>query len=415
MQQPVDLQKRTTRKRKTAPLPDAQGPPLAERAGAAPRQMQLHFADDPVFAAAQTGLRRFVVNGRFLLTQPVGVHRVATELLRHAQARIAADPHLAERIALELWVPEGAQRRARALGMPVRVVGPLSGNAWEQITLPWHARGHTVVSLCNVGPVAMRDAVTMLHDVQVLLSPQSYSRAFRSWYRVQQPLTGRRHRKILTVSQFSKDQIARTGVAPAGRVEVIHNGCDHVLADAADPAIVERLGLARGEYVLALSSAQAHKNIAVLLRAYARPLMRGQKLVLFGSTKRETFVQAGMPVGPNVIFAGRVSDGELRALYENALCFAFPSKTEGFGLPPLEAMRLGTPAIVAPCGALPEACGDAAIYVEPNDSLGWAKAILALGKDKTRRKALAKASVEHATRFGWNGAARAFLETLLKL
>lgn len=356
--------------------------------------------------------RRFVINGRFLATQPVGVHRVATELVRHAHALIEATPELARSIAIDLWIPADAEERAKALGVPYRVIGPLKGNAWEQVTLPLRAGGHTVVSLCNVGPIARTNAVTMLHDVQVVLSPASYSKNFRRWYLIQQPACGRRHRRILTVSGFSREQIADAGVAPRDKVTVIHNGCDHVLADKADNAIVERLGLARHDYVLGLSSMQAHKNIAVLLRAFSHPNLKDRTLVLFGSTPREAFVKAGLPVGENVVFAGRVSDGELRALYENAQVFAFPSTTEGFGLPPLEAMRLGTPAIVAPCGALPEACGDGALYVGPDDDEAWADTIATFSQGSLRA-ALSARALAHARNMGWTAAARTLLETLL--
>lgn len=364
---------------------------------------------------AEGEARRFVVNGRFLAAQPVGVHRVATEIMRHAHALIEGDPALKRRISLELLIPADAEKRARELGVPYRVVGPLTGNAWEQLTLPLRAGRATVVSLCNVGPVLRRNAVTMLHDVQVLLSPESYSANFRRWYRLQQPLAGRRHRRILTVSEFSRDQIVEAGVAPPEKIIVIQNGCDHVLADRADERIIDRMALQKGEYTLALSSLQKHKNIVVLLRAFARPELKDRKLVLFGSALREQFREAGYRVPPNVHFTGRVSDGELRALYENAQLFAFPSTTEGFGLPPLEAMRLGTPAIVAPCGALPEACSDGALYVAADDPAAWAKAIAAVYDGAPDREALSVRALNRAKRLTWDRAARNLVNSLLDL
>ena len=366
-------------------------------------------------AAGRGQARQFIINGRFLASQPVGVHRVATELVRHAHSLIEDDPALARRIGLKLWIPADAEERAAALGVPYRVIGPLTGNAWEQLTLPARAGRDTVVSLCNVGPVLRRNAVTMLHDVQVLLSPESYSANFRRWYRLQQPLAGERHRRILTVSEFSRDQIVEAGVAPADKITVIHNGCDHVLADGADERVLEKLGLAQGDYTLALSSTQAHKNIPMLLRAFARPELKDRILVLFGSASREQFVAAGHHVPSNVRFTGRVSDNELRALYENAQLFAFPSTTEGFGLPPLEAMRLGTPAIVAPCGALPEACSDGALYVPFDDPAAWAKAIAAIYDNPQHRGELAARALGRAKRLTWDRAARNLLNTLLSL
>lgn len=381
----------------------------------APQMDGVSRQSPPVGAVDRGKARRFVVNGRFLATEPVGVHRVATEMVRHAHRLIANDPGLSCRIALELWVPADAEPRARALGVPYRVIGPLTGNAWEQLTLPLRAGNACVVSLCNVGPVLRRNAVTMLHDVQVLLSPDSYSPGFRRWYRIQQPMAGRRHRRILTVSEFSRQQIIQAGVAPTGKISVIHNGCDHVLAEASDGAILDRLGLTANGFTLALSSLQAHKNIGVLLDAFARPQLQDRTLVLFGSASRDQFVKGGREVPPNVLFSGRVSDPELRALYKAATVFAFPSTTEGFGLPPLEAMRLGTPAIVAPCGALPEACGNGAIYVAPHDAGAWAMAIADVYENPAHRSEYAARALDRSSRMSWDRAARNLVNNLLSL
>ncbi|MBN9033614.1 MAG: hypothetical protein J0I23_27860, partial [Rhizobiales bacterium] len=76
------------------------------------------------------------------------------------------------------------------------------------------ARKGTLVSLCNLGPVLHPRAVTMIHDAQVHLTPQSYSRGFRLWYKFLPPLVGRTNRQILTVSEYSKQQLVRYGVAP---------------------------------------------------------------------------------------------------------------------------------------------------------------------------------------------------------
>jgi glycosyltransferase involved in cell wall biosynthesis len=113
-----------------------------------------------------------------------------------------------------------------------------------------------------------------------------------------------------------------------------------------------------------------------------------------------------------VLFAGRVSDGELRALYENAACLAFPSTTEGFGLPPLEAMGLGCPVVVAPCGALPEVCGDAALYAPPGAPAAWAQAIRRLDGDAGLRQRMMEAGLARAALYRWEDSARRLLEVI---
>jgi glycosyltransferase involved in cell wall biosynthesis len=349
--------------------------------------------------------RRLQLNGKFLAAAPTGVHRVAEEL-GNALADLIAEGHpAAAGLTLEVLAPANGMGRAVKLRMPARLVGPLVHIPWEQLTLPLrHGRG-LLLNLCNIGPMLSRHSVTMIHDVQVLLSPESYRPAFRVWYRLVQPVIARRHRLILTVSEYSRQQIVRAGLAPASKVAVVHNGVDHVLAVSAEPGIVPRLGLAPGRFVVGLANVQAHKNIGVLLRAFADPALAGLTLVLFGSADRAAFQAAGHAVPDNVVFAGRISDGELRGLLEAALCLAFPSTTEGFGLPPLEAMLLGCPAVIAPCGALPEVCGDAALRAAADSPADWSMTIATLANDEAVRVGFAESGKKHAQTYTWRNAA----------
>jgi glycosyltransferase involved in cell wall biosynthesis len=363
---------------------------------------------------AASAPHRFILNGKFLRAPMTGVHRVAAELAR-GLADLAAEAHPAVAgMAFELWHPHDA-KAPEALGLPTRALGPLTSIPWEQLTFPLRKGRSTLLNLCNIGPALSRDAVTMIHDTQVHQSPQSYSPAFRLWYRGVQPVLGRRNRLILTVSEFSRQQIFAAGLAPLERIAVIHNGVDHVLRDRADTEILARLGVAPRGYALALSTTQAHKNIGVLLRAFATPALQKLPLVLFGGDDRTAFEAAGHAVPANVIFAGRVSNAELRTLYAEALCLAFPSTTEGFGLPPLEAMRLGCPAVVAPCGALPEVCGPAASYAAPDDPAAWAAAIARFIEDPALRAEAGASATAHAAPWTWNRSALALADALRPL
>lgn len=346
-----------------------------------------------------------VINGKFLSVPMTGVHRVAHEL-----ANAIADLGGGEAGA-EVWHPHDGVERARSIRLPCRTVGPLRGIPWEQLTLPMSARGRLLLNLCNIAPVAATNAVTMIHDAQIYTTPESYSPAFAAWYRMIQPQIARRHRHILTVSEYSKQQLIAVGVAPAERISVVYNGVDHVVAVPARPAILDRFALGRKQFVVALASTQKHKNIRLLLRAFADPSMRHLKLVLIGDDDpaREAF---GAMLRDNVVLAGRVDDGELRALYESALCLAFPSTTEGFGLPPLEAMRVGCPAVVAPCGSLPEVCGEAALYAAPGSTAAWIAAILVLADDEQLWLARSGAGRVHASHFTWRRAAQRLLAVL---
>lgn len=354
------------------------------------------------------GPARIAVNGKFLQAGPTGVHRVAWELMRALDA--GPDP----RFAFRVLSPRGPSRYPDLPRLPRDEVGRLRGQAWEQIDLPRAAPGETILSLGNLAPVWPRDAVTMIHDAQVFTTPASYSRAFGARYRLLLRAIGRRHRRILTVSAFSKAQLVAFGIAPGERIDVIHNGVDHLLEVTPDRAIVAKLGLVRQGYVLALANTQRHKNVGLLLRAFARPDLAGLKLVLVGGATRDDFVAAGHEVPAGTLFAGAIPDKALRGLIADALCLAFPSLTEGFGLPPLEAMLLGCPALVAPCGALPEVCGDAALYADPDAPEAWARAILALADDRLLWDVRSVAGQAHAARFTWAAAAVKLRDSLAR-
>ena len=218
--------------------------------------------------------------------------------------------------------------------------------------------------------------------------------------------------RVLTVSEYSRAELVRYGIAPAERIRVIHNGVDHGQPLTPDQSIVARLGLVPGHYVLALASTQAHKNINVLLDAFSKYSLPGLKLVLFGSAGPAQFAAAGMNTSESVVFTGRVSDSELTALMETALCFATPSLTEGFGLPPLEAMALGCPAVVSPCGALPEVCGDGALYVAPDRTDHWRGAFLQLSEDRQLRSAMVARGRQQASIMTWARAGDQLMEVL---
>lgn len=350
-----------------------------------------------------------LINGKFYSAQMTGVHRVAEELLR-ALDDLASAGEITLPHAAKIVLPANAARIPRFQNIETAPPGKLPWVWWEQVELPWRARRDVLLNLCNLGPLAHRGGITMIHDAQIYITPESYSRAFVAWYRVALPILGRRSRKILTVSDYSRRMLVAHGVARSDRIVVIPNGVDHILRSTSDMNAFEKLGLADKGYVLALAATHAHKNIGLLFDAFRK--MPDLKLVLIGAADKAAFAAKGHNAPDNVVFAGRVTDDEMRGLMERALCFACPSLTEGFGLPPLEAMLIGCPAIAAPCGALPEVCGDAALYADAKDPTAWGAAINALRADSNLRAEKAAAGITQASRFTWRNSARLLADVL---
>ncbi len=361
------------------------------------------------------------VNGRFLTRPSTGVDRVAYELVR-ALILLKRAGRWSGRLrvpypaggTLERPVVARLDRLARGCGgVEIGPRGRLSGLVWEQVELPLLARRGQLLSPCNIGPLASRRQLVILHDAQIHAFPEPYTRAFRLLYGVAQPRLARHAERVTTISQHAREALERHGVVPKGKARVVPNGVDHMRRIATDRGALERHGLAPGGYVLAVGSLAPHKNLAMLAAAARARPPGSPPLVLAGQTgDPRVFAAAGVAEGGGVRRLGRVSDGELKALYRGALALAFPSFAEGFGLPALEAMALGCPVIAASAGALPEVCGDAALYVDPADAPGWTAALQRIATDPVLRRSLSERGRAQARRFRWATAADALLAEL---
>jgi glycosyltransferase involved in cell wall biosynthesis len=359
------------------------------------------------------GFRRLSINGKFLGAKPTGVHRVAEQLIRQLVSRREELRDLFREVPAVI-APRNVRDDFR-FPFAMERGGVLRGQLWEQLDLPRLARRDLLLNLCNLGPMASTAAITMIHDAQVFITPESYSWAFANWYRNVLPVIGHRHLRILAVSQFSADQLVRYGVAEADQISVISNGVDHLLTHEPHPEIVDRLQLRQRRFVVALANLQAHKNIGLLLKAFSDPSLATTKLVLVGAAEPQQFEAQGHSISQNVVFAGRIDDGELRALLEAALCLAFPSTTEGFGLPPLEGMTVGCPAVLAPCGALPEVGGEAAIYAAADDPAQWVEAIGKLAGDPELWERYSLAGRKRSGLFSWDRAGEKLVDVIRRV
>jgi glycosyltransferase involved in cell wall biosynthesis len=353
--------------------------------------------------------RRLAINAKFLTAGRTGVHRVAEQLIRQLAENLDEFTGLFQKQP-ELVAPTNLRRTTYSI-FNVDRRGVFRGQLWEQLDLPRLTGADLLLNLYNLGAMSAASAITMIHDAQVFSTPSSYEPSFGRWYRGVQPVLGRRHSRILTISNYAVSELVRFGVAARERIAIVPNGVDHLLAVKPDQQIIDRLGLQKHGLVVGLANVQPHKNIRLLIRAFPAPELADLKLVLVGGVLRKDFERV-CPVSSNVIFAGRVRDEELRALLEAALCIGFPSTTEGFGLPPLEGMTLGCPAIVAPCGALPEVCGTAAIYADASVPEEWVSAIVRLRDDMDFRIRYVSSGRTQASLYTWKRAGRALVEMI---
>jgi len=340
-----------------------------------------------------------LVNARFLTQPTTGVQRFAREIVTA----------LADQGPLRLLAPPGAPQSFA--GMPVEIVGRRSGQSWEQLDLARAARGGTLLNLGNTGPLSCgARRFVVIHDAGVFDTPESYSAAFRAWYRTLHFSLPRLGARIVTVSDFSRLRLAANLRLDPARIAVMPEGGEHILRDPADAALLARHGLRPGHYALAVGTRAAHKNLGALQAAAGLLAARGMVLAVAGAADASVFRNAGDP--NSAVALGRVSDAELRALYENALCLLFPSRYEGFGLPPLEAMWCGCPVLAAEAGAVPEIVGDAALFFDAEGPRSPAAALARLLDEHSLRDRLIAAGHARARAYSWHEAATRLREII---
>lgn len=294
----------------------------------------------------------------------------------------------------------------------------------EQILFPFLLRRYRLDLVhfphFNVPLPYGRPFVVTIHDLILLRyptvrnttrTPLFYRLKFFA-YRLTIASAVRRARAIITVSHFTEKDILSEYPSAEGKVLVTYEGCEigdgssggqEGVAEAASRDILS-------PYFLYVGNAYPHKNLEIFVALARRfPDIR---FVLVGKEdffyRRFARAVAGSRVR-NIVFAGYRTDPELASLYRGATGYVFPSLYEGFGLPPLEAMRFGTPVIASSRGSLPEVLGDAALYADPEDPDEFADRIGKILSDSELRETLGRKGRLQAAKFRWDDMAKASL------
>ncbi|MCW3000257.1 MAG: glycosyltransferase family 4 protein [Solirubrobacterales bacterium] len=327
-------------------------------------------------------------------------------------ARAAARPELG---GVERWARELSARLPRehpgrySVARPPQALSHRAGHAWEQLALPLlarRARAELVLCPANLAPLTGVRTAVVVHDAAALHHPEWYSPLYARWQRLVLPRIVAGAERLITVSAFSRDElVAHAGADPA-TVVVVPGGVDHTRMYPGADAEAARAahGLGDRPYVLTVASRTARKNLEALDIAARRLAVVGVNLFAAGGDRPQLNGGDGLP--PGVRSLGHVDDRLLGGLYAGAAAFVLPSRHEGFGLPCLEAMACGTPVVTTTAGALPQTCGDAALYADPDDAVGLAAQLGRLVEDPALHADLRARGLQHAAQFSWGRTAR---------
>ena len=317
--------------------------------------------------------------------------------------------------------------------MPLRP-GHLGKVLFEQRGFPAACRrlGATLAHVPYFGPPLRSPAplVVTVHDLTTLLVPE-YRRGRRArLYNALVSAAARGADHVLTDSEASRaDILSHLGLA-APDVTVVYLGVGPEYTPPGSNSLVDMAVRRKYDlpdfYILYLGGYETHKNVVTLLHAYtfvAGALGEEYPLLLAG--RKPDSASANFPDYDGLIeraglsrfvrWIGYVDEADKPLLYRGAEAFVFPSRHEGFGLPPLEAMACGTPVVVSDCGSLPEVIGPAGFAIDPDDARSMAGAIIALVMDEHQAADLRRAGPQQAAQFTWERTARATLAVYKKV
>ena len=346
-------------------------------------------------------MTNLVVNARFLTQPMTGVQRCAIEISRRLRSL--------ER-PVRFLAPHNIIHRELAEELGAEVVGRRKGHAWEQLDLSRAAGDDLLLNFCNNGPWFRRNQMVTIHDAAPAAIPDTFSWQFRALFGFATRQIGRMAHCILTDSHYSADQLAARFGIPRDKLEVVPLGHEHVFAHDSNHDVIANNRLSDRPFVLTVGSQSPHKNFAAIADAMQIIGDADFDLVIVGGATPQVHRASEVETPNSGKHIGYVTDAELRALYEQAAVYVHPSKYEGFGFPPLEAMALGCPVISSNAASLPEVGGDAVRYFDPNDPRELANHIISVVNDKGVQEDMRVKGLEQASRFRWNACVERILE-----
>lgn len=350
------------------------------------------------------------INARFLSQPVTGVQRFAIEI------SLQLKKFLGKQVCF--IAPSNIIHRDLANQLGVIQIGSRTGHLWEQLDLTVYLRKRgnpLLLNFANTAPLFYTNKISTIHDVAFLVYPRTYSKTFLWSYRFLIPRVIYSSKLILTVSEFSKQEILRYYHVPESSVKVIYNAVSDIFHK-----VESRKGRTSDKYFLAVSSLNYRKNFRLILQAFCRfnESFPDYRLLIIGDLKTGNFGDLNMDdykKHQNIRFLGRIDDNELVRYYRNAFAFLYPSFYEGFGIPPLEAQACGCPIIVSETSSLPEIFGDSAFYCHPDSVDSLYARMRDMASHNSIYNLLTEKGEKNVLRFSWSDSAKKIIESLKTL
>lgn len=317
--------------------------------------------------------------------------------------------------AFTMRFPKGMWRRMRSLW---RVWG-MTGDVKKDNIDIFHGLSNELP--LNINNARCRSVVT-LHDLIFIHCPEYYHWIDRKIYNYKFRRACRNADRVIAVSEYTKREIMHYYNTPGNKIDVVYQGCDPAfsspIAKEKLDDVARRYGLP-SSFILYVGSIEERKNLMLVAKAMAMDKGCTTKVVAVGKkTKyvdsiKDYLAQEG--IADRFMFMHNVPFADLPSFYRLATLFVYPSRIEGFGIPMLEAISSGVPAIGCTGSCLEEAGGPHSIYVDPDDAEAMAKAISRVVGDKALRGTMISKGYEYAKNFTDEVLARKLHEVYEKL
>lgn len=339
------------------------------------------------------------VNARFLSQKMTGVQRFASEIA------VGLKHFLPGKV--EFLCPKNIYNHELANELEAKPIGVSGGHLWEQIDLPLYLASKEnplLLNLANTAPIFYPNKIVTVYDLTFYHHPEWFSKLFSSFYKFTVPINLRHSRHIFTDSYYVKKDIINCFGINDEKISVLYG---------APARHFRELNLPREDFVLAVGSLEPRKNLRTLMKVFSR--LKRKRLLVVGE-KNRVFSEflTSIKIPENVEFTGRVSDETLVELYNRAGLFVYPSLSEGFGIPPLEAQACGCPVLVSNVTSLPEACGDSAIFCDPENVEDTMKKIEMILDNPKMQSDLRQKGFKNIQRFSWQRSALDLINVLEK-
>ncbi|MDZ7730947.1 MAG: glycosyltransferase family 1 protein [Natrialbaceae archaeon] len=289
----------------------------------------------------------------------------------------------------------------------------LYGIIWERTILPMIASKYNLDVLYNPNSNGFMfnpsfNNVVCIHD----MSPQRgwTSTKMRIYRRAVLSRGAKMADRIVTVSEFSKNEIHSLLKIPKSKIDIVYNGIDPYFLSN-EPGVEFDLP---NNYILFVGAQNPRKNVKGVIESYLRVKNQTNsdlKLVMIGPNNKSIFKTLNVEETNNIIIPGFISKEELKYAYKNAELFLYPSFYEGFGLPPLEAMACGTPVVASNTSSLPEVLGNAAVFTDPTSIDDIVHEMISLLNNSSKRNKMVARGITHSQKFTWENS----LEDLMRV